>query len=30
MNTPTFLKHNSHSTPICLWRWNRAFRNVGI
>jgi hypothetical protein len=22
MNTPTFLKP-SHSTPTCLWRWNR-------
>jgi len=22
MNTSTLLKH-SHSTPICLWRWNR-------
>jgi len=22
MDTPTFLKP-SHSTPTCLWRWNR-------
>ena len=38
MNTPTFLKP-SHSTPTCLWRWNRQsvpkcrhikFRHWGI